>query len=87
MVGDSATAEQPRLTTCRALFYIDIRSMPKKLTAFRIDEELLRGLSEVWERDGITAPEQVRRAVRDWLQKKGIDVKTAPRRAGTRRRA
>ncbi len=61
--------------------------MPKKLTAFRIDEELLQALAQVWERDGVTVPEQVRRAIRDWLQKKGVTVKTAPRRAATRRRA
>jgi hypothetical protein len=60
---------------------------PKKLTAFRIDEELLRGLDQIWERDGITVPEQVRRAIRAWLQNKGVIVKTAPRRALTRRRA
>ena len=60
---------------------------PKKLTAFRIDEDLLLGLEEVWERDGVTVPEQVRRAIRDWLQKKDVTVKTAPRRALTRRRA
>lgn len=60
---------------------------PKKLTAFRIDEDLLEGLQEVWERDGVTVPEQVRRAIRDWLLKKGIDVKAALRRAATRRRA
>jgi len=59
----------------------------RKLTAFRIDEDLLEGLQQVWERDGITAPEQVRRAIRDWLQKKGIEMKAAPRRAVTRRRA
>ena len=60
---------------------------PKKLTGFRIDEELLRGLDDVWERDGVTIPEQVRRAIRDWLQKKGVKTKAAPRRAVTRRRA
>jgi predicted DNA-binding protein len=59
---------------------------PKKITAFRIDEELLEGLEKVWERDGITAAEQVRRAIRAWLEKKGVKVKAAPRRAVTRRR-
>ena len=60
---------------------------PRKLTAFRIDEDLLEGLQQVWEQDGVTVPEQVRRAIRDWLQNRDIQVKAAPRRAATRRRA
>ena len=40
------------------------------------------------ERDGIGISEQVRRAVQEWLLKKGVSVeKTAKRRAGARRKA
>ena len=59
---------------------------PKKLAGFRIDEELLDGLQEVWDRDGITAAEQVRRAIRAWLEQKGVKVKSERKRAVTRKR-
>jgi hypothetical protein len=60
---------------------------PKRYAAFRIDEELLNGLQTVWERDGVAVAEQVRRAIADWLEKKGVKVKAVSRRAGTRRKA
>jgi hypothetical protein len=47
---------------------------PKRLTNFR---ELLEGLSLVKDRDGIPLTEQVRRAVRLWLDSRGVTVKTA----------
>ena len=37
---------------------------PKRLTNFRLEDELLEGLSLVKDRDGIPLTEQVRRAVR-----------------------
>ena len=60
---------------------------PKKITTFRIDEELLEGLREVWERDGVPAPEQVRRAIRTWLESKGVIKKAERPRAATRKRS
>jgi antitoxin component of RelBE/YafQ-DinJ toxin-antitoxin module len=53
---------------------------------FRIDEELRAGLEAVYERDGIPVSEQVRRAVKEWLQRKGV-AKAASRRVGARRKA
>lgn len=50
---------------------------PRRITTFRIDEELLTGLREMQERDGVPVPEQVRRAIRTWLDEKGITVKKA----------
>lgn len=58
----------------------------RKLTTFRIDEDLLEGLRAVWERDGVQVPEQVRRAIREWLKKKGVTPQADRRRALTRRR-
>jgi len=54
-----------------------------------LDDELLEGLDQVRERDGITIGEQVRRAVRAWLETKGIGVqkKSAGRRSTKRRLA
>jgi hypothetical protein len=60
---------------------------PKKLTAFRIDEELLAGLEVIWEREGIQPAEQVRRAIRTWLESKGLRVKAERKRASTRKRS
>ena len=58
---------------------------PRRVTTFRIDADLLDGLQEVWERDGVAASEQVRRAIRAWLEQKGV-VK-AQRKRSTRRRS
>jgi hypothetical protein len=63
--------------------------VPKERLNFYIDSELRDGMREVTERDGILEAEQIRRAVRDWLEKKGIAPKgkAAPRRGQTRRKA
>jgi hypothetical protein len=45
------------------------------------------GLKQVKERDGVLESEQIRRAIDDWLAKKGITLKVAHRRAPTRRKA
>ena len=46
----------------------------KRLAAFRIDVELLDGLQTVWKRDGVQPAEQVRRAIRAWLESHGVVV-------------
>ena len=59
----------------------------KKQTAFRIEPEILEGLQTLKERDGVALSEQVRRALRAWLEEKGISVTKAERkRAATRKR-
>lgn len=62
--------------------------MTKRLTNFRIDDELLAGLEAIRNRDGVSVSEQVRRAIRHWLERKGEGVKARAdrRRASTRRR-
>ena len=59
----------------------------KTLTAFRLDENLVRGLQAVKERDGILMAEQVRRALVAWLEAKGMPVKADRKRAATRKRS
>jgi len=49
----------------------------RKLTNFRIDPDLAEGLKLVKERDGIPEGEQIRRAVRIWLESK--DAIKSPR--------
>src|SRR5689334_15000736 len=44
----------------------------RRAAGFRLDTDLLEGLRVVRERDGILPSEQVRRAVRKWLEGKGV---------------
>jgi len=48
----------------------------RRVSTFRLDEDLREGLEAIWQREGIPPSEQVRRAIRAWLEAKGI--KTAP---------
>ena len=59
---------------------------PRRMATFRIDEELLEGLREVWDRDGVAPSEQIRRAIRMWLESKGVIKKAGRKRAATRKR-
>jgi hypothetical protein len=53
---------------------------PKKLTNFRIDGELIDGLESIRERDpDWSVSRQVREAIKDWLAKNDVIVKSAPR--------
>jgi hypothetical protein len=60
----------------------------KKQTAFRIDPDIIAGLQEVKTRVGIPISEQVRRALRTWLETMGgkPEKKTERLRAATRKR-
>lgn len=61
---------------------------PRRTTTFRVDDELIEGLREVYERDGIQISEQVRRAIRSWLEQKGVSVEKAERkRVAARKRS
>ena len=50
---------------------------PKRLTAFRLDLELIDGLKAIKKRTGAPIAEQVRRAIVAWLKKH--DVKKSGR--------
>lgn len=52
---------------------------PRRVMTFRIDDELVDGMDQLWKRDGIAASEQVRRAIRAWLESKGIKPKRTKR--------
>jgi hypothetical protein len=47
---------------------------PKEMTAFRIEPEIMDGLRRVKDRDGVPLSVQVDRALRAWLEKKGVPV-------------
>jgi len=46
----------------------------RPLCTFTLDRELIDGLATLRERDGATASESVRRALRAWLRQKGVPV-------------
>jgi hypothetical protein len=56
-------------------------------TAFRIEPEILEALQEIKDRDGVPVSEQVRRALRTWIEAKSATKKdAAPRRAAANRK-
>jgi hypothetical protein len=70
------------------VLYITFNAMTpsdKKQTAFRIDPDILEGLQEIKVRVGIPLSEQVRRALRAWLEERGVS-KADRKRAVTRKR-
>ena len=52
------------------------------MTAFRIEPEIMDGLRRVKDRDGVPFSIQVDRALRAWLEKKGVTI-AKPKRAKT----
>lgn len=62
-----------------------MKMSPKKLYSFAIDPDLATALKRVKVRDGIGESEQIRRALREWLERRG-DIKSDRKRAVTRKR-
>ena len=58
----------------------------RRVHTFYLEPELSAGLKTIKDRDGISESEQVRRAVRSWLDAKGLRLKSAARKGGTRKR-
>jgi hypothetical protein len=65
------------------VYYTTILGMTptRKVTTFRLDDELLGALRMIWDRDGIQPSEQVRRAIRMWAESKGVKVDVDRKRA------
>ena len=57
----------------------------RQIVTFRLDDDLLVGLKSVQDRDGILPSEQARRAIRAWLEAKGV-IRAERKRAVTRKR-
>ena len=57
--------------------YNGLLMTPRTRYNFWIDDELRDGLQRVRKRDGVLESEQIRRAIKMWLQTKGVKVKTA----------
>jgi hypothetical protein len=64
-----------------------MENMTRQRFNFWIDDDLRDGLKAIRDRDGIVESEQIRRAVRDWLQKKGVGAKPDRSRVVARKRA
>ena len=60
---------------------------PRRRYSFWIDDQQAEGLKAVKERDGVLESEQIRRAINDWLEKKGVSIKPERKRPVTRRRS
>lgn len=58
----------------------------RKLYSFWIDPEHLEGLRAVKERDGVLPSEQIRRALAEWLKRKGMVKGSASGKRGGRKR-
>jgi len=48
------------------------KTPPRLGSTFRLDEDLVEAMRLLQERDGILPSEQVRRALRPWLEEKGV---------------
>jgi hypothetical protein len=58
---------------------------PKNRYTFFIDDAERASLTAIKERDGISESEQIRRAIKAWIELKGV-TKTASRRVSPRRK-
>ena len=59
---------------------------PRRKYSFYIEEHQAEALKVVKDRDGILESEQIRRALNDWFDKKGV-MRAERKRAVTRRRS
>ena len=75
------------LTMPSNVYTLESVMTPRKKYSFWIDDDQAEGLKAVKERDGVLESEQIRRAINDWLEKKGVKAKTERRRAVTRKRS
>ena len=53
---------------------------PRLGSTFRLDTEVVEAMRALHERDGILPSEQVRRALRPWLEEKGVLKPKKPQR-------
>jgi hypothetical protein len=58
-----------------------------RVLTFRPDEALLEAMELLRDRDGVPFSQQIRRALRDWFEKKGVNVKAERKRVAARKRS
>lgn len=59
----------------------------KRFTGVRLDEELIEGLERLRDEHGATVGESIRRAVREYLERKGAINKADRKRVAARKRS
>jgi hypothetical protein len=59
----------------------------RRVATFRIDDDLFEGMQRLQARDGIPLSEQIRRALRPWLEAKGVVNKSDRKRSVKRKRS
>ena len=57
----------------------------QRMSAFRLEDELMDAMDVIRERHGTPYSEMIRRALRMWLDAQGVPVKPATKRGKTRR--
>ena len=60
---------------------------PRSRYTFFIDEDQRGALADIEERDGISESEQIRRAIKAWVEKKGVGKKMERPRVSPRSRS
>jgi hypothetical protein len=73
------------LTFQHSSYYIECVTPIERVTTFRIPDDLLDAMQALKARDGMPFSEQIRRALRPWLEAKGV-LKAERKRAVTRKR-
>jgi hypothetical protein len=58
-----------------------------RVVTFRPDEDVLKAMETLREREGVPYSQQIRRALRQWLESKGALKQPASRRVRARRKA
>jgi hypothetical protein len=82
----SGFPRQPvRLDEAHSLYYIDCVTPIERVTTFRIPDDLLQAMQALKERDGIPFSEQIRRALRMWLETKGLTSVAVERKRSRKR--
>ena len=56
-----------------------------KPATFRLETEIMEALNAIRERDGVAVSEQVRRALRQWIEAKGVKIRPRGRRVAKRK--
>jgi len=72
--------------TCKYKYTNLVFVVALRPTNLRLEQEILKALQAIKERDGVSVTEQVRRALRTWIESKGIATKSERKRAATRKR-
>jgi hypothetical protein len=58
----------------------------RRVATFRVDDDVLEAMRRLQERDGMPLSEQIRRALRPWLESKGV-MKAERKRPSNRKRS